>query len=208
MFRPGYIPPVVKNLLIINVLLFIFSQRAFMPDLHVFLDLFPPDTPLFKPYQLITYMFMHAGPGHIFFNMLGLWMFGSDIEQYWGPKKFLTFYLVCGVSAALAHLGIEYYRASLTGDINSMVPMLGASGALMGVLAAFGFMFPNRQLMLLFPPIPIKAKWFVIMYGAFDLYAGLANSGGDNVAHFAHLGGLVTGAIILLYWRQRGRLYN
>jgi membrane associated rhomboid family serine protease len=207
MFRPGYIQPVTKNLLIINVLLFIASRPFVFPQLREYLWLFPPGTDLFQPYQLITYMFMHFDFTHILFNMLALWMFGSDIEQYWGPKKFLTFYLVCGVGAALAHLGVEYYRMSDQG-VFAVSPMMGASGAIMGILAAFGFMFPNRQLLLLFPPIPMRAKYFVMLYGAFDLFAGLRNSPTDSVAHFAHLGGLLVGALILLFWRQRGRLYT
>jgi membrane associated rhomboid family serine protease len=192
--------PVTRNLLIINIIIF-FGTMLTGGTLYGLLALSPPDSHAFQPYQFVTYMFMHATIGHIFFNMLALWMFGSDIEQYWGPKKFLGFYLVCGICSALAYLGVNFYKGV-------HVPMSGASGAVMGILAAYGFMFPNRQLMLLFPPIPIRVKYMVIIIGVMDLYAGIANNPGDRVAHFAHLGGLLAGAIILLYWKQQGRLYN
>lgn len=201
MIGPGYITPIVKNLLIINALLFLATWVS-GGILYPYLALFPPGHEAFQPYQFITYMFMHGGLGHIFFNMFGLWMFGSDVEQYWGPKKFLTFYLATGIGAALIYLAVDLLRGAALGT------MVGASGALMGVLAAFGFMFPNRQLMLIFFPVPIKAKYFVMLYGAIDLYAGLRGSPGDNVAHFAHLGGLLTGLIFLLVWRQQGKLYT
>lgn len=202
-FRPRQfqeLPLVVKNLLIINVVLFIAKKAlASKIDLDMYLDLFPIGTPYFKPFQFITYMFMHADLGHIFLNMLALYMFGSILESIWGPKRFLNYYLLCGLGAAALQIGISYFN-------NQPSVLLGASGAVFGLLVAFAMMFPNTYLNLYFF-IPIKAKYLVIGYGLIELFSGFANQAGDNVAHFAHLGGLIVGAIIMLIWKRNRNFF-
>ena len=197
-FRPRQfqeIPPVVKNILIINVILFVAKELAGDKfNLDMYLDLFPVGTPYFKPYQFITYMFMHANLSHIFFNMLGVYMFGSILENIWGSKRFLNFYILCGLGAAALQLGISYYN-------NQFTILLGASGALFGLLVAFAMMFPNTYLNIYFL-IPVKAKYLVTAYGLFELVSGFLNREGDNIGHFAHLGGLVVGVIIMLIWKR------
>ncbi len=187
------IPMVVKNILIINVILF--AAKNFLPqtiDLDRCLDLFPVNSKEFMPHQFITYMFMHADISHIFLNMLGVYMFGSILENVWGSKRFLNFYLFCGLGAAGLQLAISYFN-------NEYSILLGASGSLFGLLVAFAMMFPNTELQLYFV-IPIKAKYLVIGYTLFELYNGFFAH--DNVAHFAHLGGLVVGVIIMLIWKR------
>jgi rhomboid-like protein len=174
----------------------------------------------FQPYQIATYMFAHSPttPLHIIFNMLILWMFGRTLENVWGAKRFLLFYLACGVGAAALHLGIQYFRAEqlldavLNNDqagaiarMGALAPALGASGAIMGVMAAFAYSFPNTELYIMFIPFPIKAKWAVLGYVAIDLFGGIANFTSDNIAHFAHLGGAITGFIILFIWNKTNR---
>lgn len=202
-FRPRQfqeLPLVVKNLLIINVVLFIAKKAlASKIDLDMYLDLFPIGTTYFKPFQFITYMFMHADLGHIFLNMLALYMFGSILESIWGPKRFLNYYLLCGLGAAALQIGISYFN-------NQSSVLLGASGAVFGLLVAFAMMFPNTYLNLYFF-IPIKAKYLVIGYGLIELFSGFANQAGDNVAHFAHLGGLIVGAIIMLIWKRNRNFF-
>lgn len=197
-FRPRQfqeIPPVVKNILIINVILFAAKELAGSQfNLDMYLDLSPIGTPYFKPYQFITYMFMHANLSHIFFNMLGVYMFGSILENIWGSKRFLNFYILCGLGAAALQLGISYYNDQYT-------ILLGASGALFGLLVAFAMMFPNTYLNIYFL-IPVKAKYLVTAYGLFELVSGFLNREGDNIGHFAHLGGLVVGVIIMLIWKR------
>ena len=203
--RPNNYPPIVKNLIIINVLVWI-AQLVFdkQYDLTDKLALYPINSDQFRPYQIATHMFAHAayGPGggpifyHILFNMFALWMFGRILENVWGGKRFLLFYLICGVGAAAIHLLVEY----LTGNGSEAV---GASGAIMGIFAAFAYLFPNTELFILFIPFPIKAKWAVIGMAAIDLFGGL--TGSDNVAHFAHLGGALTGIILVLIWNKTGR---
>jgi membrane associated rhomboid family serine protease len=187
------LPVVVKNILIINVVLFIarylLSEKI---DLDRYLDLFPIGTDEFKPHQFITYMFMHADLSHIFLNMLGVYMFGSILENIWGPKRFLNFYLLCGLGAASLQLAISAFN-------NQYTILLGASGAVFGLLVAFAMMFPNTELQLYFL-IPVKAKYLVIGYALFELYSGFFSY--DNVAHFAHLGGLAVGIIIMLIWKR------
>lgn len=203
MLRPGgYTTVVVKNLLIINALVFLAINVLNFGGLRELLVLYAPTNDNFSPYQFITYMFLHADFMHILFNMLGLWMFGSEIEYRLGPQKFLTYYIVCGLGAAALHFGLDY---AVQGESNSV--LLGASGAVFGLLAAYGMLFPNNIIMPLFPPIPMKAKYFVLIYGAIELFAGVRNVAGDNVAHFAHLGGAITGAILILIWKYRGDLY-
>lgn len=187
------IPVVVKNILIINVILF--AAKNFLPqaiDLDRYLDLFPVNSKEFMPHQFITYMFMHADVSHIFLNMLGVYMFGSILENVWGAKRFINFYLLCGLGAAGLQLAISYFN-------NEYTVLLGASGALFGLLVAFAMMFPNTELQLYFV-IPVKAKYLVIGYTLFELYNGFFAH--DNVAHFAHLGGLVVGVIIMLVWKR------
>lgn len=203
-FRPsrfGNIPVVTKNIIIINVILFI-SSRYILADkinLDIYLSLFDIGSPYFKPHQLITHMFMHADESHIFFNMFGLYMFGSILENVWGAKRFLNFYLLCGLGAALLQLGIDYYN-------NSNSVMLGASGAIFGLLAAFAMMFPNTMLHIYFM-FPIKAKYFVLIYAAAELFMGISPTQQDGIAHFAHLGGAAVGAIIVLLWKKNRNFF-
>ena len=203
-YRPTGLPPIVKNLIIINVLVWV-AQLIFDKtyDLTGMLALYPIGTPMFKPYQIATHMFTHAAYDekgqiilyHILFNMFGLWMFGRVLENVWGGKRFLLFYLSCGIGAAITHLAVQYFTGSYSAAV-------GASGAIMGIFAAFAYLFPNTELYLYFA-IPIKAKWAVLGLVAFDLYKGY--SGSDNVAHFAHLGGALTGFILVLIWNKTNR---
>jgi membrane associated rhomboid family serine protease len=278
-YRPSgfkLLPEVVKNLLIINGIFFLATvvlqrQGADLTDtlgLHYFAS------EKFRPYQLITYMFMHGSFAHIFFNMFALWMFGSAVENIWGGKKFLIYYLFCGFGAAVTHYAVVYFTLqpglefindyishpdfdklqtfinsdalksfqsqemvdhynNFTRKFNSMVNgdfkgamqlsvdymknfrsdylnapvVVGASGAVFGLLLAYGMMFPNSIIYIYFA-IPLKAKYFVIIYGLVELFSGVANIQGDNVAHFAHLGGLLFGALLILYWRAQNRRRN
>jgi membrane associated rhomboid family serine protease len=234
-YKPDNFPPIVKNLIIINVLVFIAQQLFKDQNLTEKIAMYPimPEqlyTILvtegiyqsyqgFMPYQVATHMFAHADTVHIAFNMFNLWMFGRILENVWGPKRFLLFYLLCGVGAAACHLAVQYFRCeellavvlnnpadprieSLKGAIGAA---LGASGAVMGILVAFGYLFPNTELFFMFIPIPIKAKWVVIGFAAIDVFGGVAKFSGDNIAHFAHLGGALTGFIIVLIWNKRNR---
>ena len=217
------IPTVTKNLLIINVLLFLITLvlEGYDIDLadYLGLHLFLADN--FNAAQLITYMFMHANFAHIFFNMFAVWMFGRILEQVWGPRRFLFFYLVCGIGAGLIQEVVQYvfylqelapYSGVNTGysiipmeEYLNMMTTVGASGAVYGILLAFGMLFPNER-MFIFPlPMPIKAKYFVIGYALIELFAGISNSSGDNVAHFAHLGGMLFGFILIMYWKKTNR---
>lgn len=155
-----------------------------------YIALYSYQSELFRPYQLVTHMFAHGGFMHILFNMYALWMFGSVLERVWGPKKFLIFYLVCGLAAGLAQM----FTMDLMGSA------VGASGAIMGLLAAFAYLFPNVQFYILPFPFPIKAKYMVAIYAAIDLFGGLHPGASDNIAHFAHLGGLVMGFILVIIW--------
>jgi len=194
-YKPDNFPPIVKNLIIINVLVFV-AQLVFR-DLTFYIGLWPVSFPLFRPYQIVTHMFSHSPNsfGHILFNMFALWMFGKILENVWGGKRFLFFYLACGIGAAAFHLLIQY----LTGGGSLTI---GASGAVMGVMVGFAYLFPNTEMFILFLPFPIKAKWVAIGYVAIDLFSGIANVAGDNVAHFAHLGGAITGFILVLLWNK------
>jgi len=273
------VPPVVKNLLIINGLMFlaayVFQQSIGFDFWEEFgLHYFSSDK--FHPYQIVTYMFMHGSISHIFFNMFAVWMFGTAIENVWGSKRFLTYYLLTGFGAALLHYGIIYLEISpvldqLQAIIDSPTPaavvefadsnsgisvlrrlkpqyydyfislknglirspedatlgnemslfmmkltemvkdgpnIVGASVSLFGILLAFGMMFPNMRLMLLFPPIPIKAKFLVIGYGVMELYSAFQNNPNDNVAHFAHLGGMLFGFLIIKFWEKTGQRWR
>jgi membrane associated rhomboid family serine protease len=267
------LPLVVKNLLIINGLFFLATwvfQNQYEIDLTNYLGLHYFSSQYFRPYQLITYMFMHGGFDHLFFNMFALWMFGNALENFWGPKRFLIFYMATGIGAALIYMGyqsFQYFRVDMAvndflnnpipeeyyslvkkyfssyldipqnqseidlfvsqwshdlgnkmysqhalNDINQLVsfqkdnPMIGASGAVFGILLAFGMLFPNTLLYVYFL-IPIKAKWFVILYGVAELYSGIANNPGDNVAHFAHLGGMLIGFVLIKYWQKKNKSF-
>lgn len=216
----GMLPTVTKNLLIINGIIwlaqFVLLRRSDI-DLTQFFGLHFPASDYFRIYQLVTYMFLHDpfSISHVFFNMFALFMFGRTLEQVWGPKRFLTYYMVTGIGAGLIQLLVLYIRiqAVIPPEMFSMVNSVtvGASGAVFGILLAFGMLFPNAQLFIIPFPFPIKAKWFVIGYGLLELVFGVANRTGDNVAHFAHLGGMIFGIIMILYWRrkdkQHGRYY-
>ena len=231
------IPPVVKNLILINVIMLIAMYTAagvFNFDLNAALGLYFPKSANFKPYQIITHMFMHGGLAHIFFNMFALFMFGRVLEAVWGPRRFFVYYFVSGLGAALTHeavIGIQYAKlvGSISpdhlqmvldqgadiwqqghnfsdpnmGQLNALlnIPTVGASGAVFGILLAFGVLFPNTQLMLLFPPIPIKAKWLVIAYGGLELYLAITQPG-SGIAHAAHVGGMLFGYILIRIWKK------
>ena len=239
--RFSILPPVVKNLLIINALFFL-ATLAFNNFLHIdlsnYLGLHYFQSELFYPYQLFTYMFMHGGMGHIFFNMFALWMFGSTIENYWGGRKFLIYYLITGIGAGLTQEAIcairiqeviaqmspeaielvkeqglsilqqqKNYADSLMRNYNLLLNSVtvGASGSVYGLLLAFGMIFPNALIYVYFL-FPIKAKWFVIIFGAIELFYGIRGTD-DGIAHFAHLGGMIFGLILILLWRKRNRNY-
>ena len=258
-FRPSrfeVLPLVVKNLLIINGLVFLGSfayENFYHSDLSDLLALRYITSPDFKPYQLITHMFMHANFMHLFSNMFSLWMFGSVLENVWGPKRFLIFYMICGLGGALCHMvatGFELHQMDvafkfflshpdqeqfmvllkkypppyeLSTALNGVTNIheaihftmqlyrvyentgaVGASGAVFGVLVGFGMLFPNTVLYMIFIPIPIKAKYFVIFYAAFELYAGISGTEA-GVAHFAHLGGAALGFILVKLWNKSNR---
>lgn len=268
------LPPVVKNLLIINVLLFVatISLGGLGINLYDILGLHLIGSEKFQVFQFITYMFMHGDLRHIFFNMFAVWMFGNAIENYWGSKKFLTYYILTGIGAGIIHYLIVYFvdmgplfgsindfmatqspealdefvsqfkssyrgmpahvesaiTSFLAGDtspkyvgsivqfmgevkqyaINNQPGLVGASGSLFGILLAFGMLFPNSEIMLIFIPIPIKAKYFVLGYGLIELVSGLQNNPGDNVAHFAHLGGMLVGFILIKFWQRNNKFYQ
>ena len=216
------LPPITKNLLIINVLCYfgIIVAHRYGLDLDSVLGLHFFLASDFKLYQLFTYMFMHANLEHIFFNMFAVWMFGRTLEMVFGSKRFLTYYLVCGIGAGIVQEVIQYvfYATELVryDSVNigvEIVPMaeylnlmttVGASGAVYGILLAFGMLFPNSQ-MFVFPlPFPIKAKFFVIGYAVIELFLGLGQTG-DGVAHFAHLGGMIFGFLLIMYWRKKSK---
>ena len=230
-------PPVVKNLIIINVVMLLLTELLKVMsgvNLNGILGLYFPKSEFFRTWQVVTHMFMHGGFVHLLFNMFALWMFGRILEQVWGPKRFLLYYLVTGLGAAFffelvqwiqynkvmdllspEQLQYVYDRGSATismnqnfsdpamGKLNSIlnVPVVGASGAVYGVLLAFGVLFPNTQLMFIFPPIPVRAKYVVIGYAAIELYLAIT-SPGSNIAHAAHLGGMIFGYIMIRYWRK------
>lgn len=207
------IPTVTKNLVAINILMFIATlvNENFMVANFA---MFYPASPFFKPWQILTHMFMHGGFWHIFFNMYSLLMFGSILERSLGPKKFLIFYFVTGLGAAALHTGVEWMQARVfiaNGAVNAyqallMTPTLGASGAIYGVLIGFAMLYPQAQLMLIFPPIPVKAKWLVVIFAVIELFSGI-NGIQDGVAHFAHLGGMLFGWLLIRWWRKHGKLY-
>lgn len=231
------LPPVVKNIIMLNIVMLLAyyaAQRVFGVDLNSILGLYFPKSDQFMPVQIITHIFMHGGFWHLFFNMYALFIFGQVLESTWGPKRFLVYYLVCGLGAALTHetvIAFQYASVASKLDASSLemvlnegtqlfrqgqgfsdpnmlklqmilnTPTVGASGAVFGILLAFGVLFPNTQLMLLFPPLPIKAKYFVMAYGALELWMAITQPG-SNIAHAAHLGGMFFGYILIRYWRK------
>ena len=231
------LPPVVKNIIMLNIVMLLAyyaAQRVFGVDLNSILGLYFPKSDQFMPLQIITHIFMHGGFWHLFFNMYALFIFGQVLESTWGPKRFLVYYLVCGLGAALTHeivIAFQYASVASKLDASSLemvlnegtqlfrqgqgfsdpnmlklqmilnTPTVGASGAVFGILLAFGVLFPNTQLMLLFPPLPIKAKYFVMGYGALELWMAITQPG-SNIAHAAHIGGMLFGYILIRYWRK------
>ncbi len=262
-----FLPQAVKNLLIVNGLFYLATlvfESTFQISLIKVLGLHYWTSPDFEIYQIISHMFMHGGFYHLFSNMFALWMFGVALEQVWGPKRFVFFYIFTALGAAFLHqlvLGIEYYHINnvfdafkdsptvenmlntakalgakfdttyiaylkstynegivgageatgITQQLNGLlitrlsIPTVGASGAVFGILIAFALYYPNTELFLLFIPIPIKAKYFVGIYAAMELYLGIQNNPGDNIAHFAHLGGALFGFILVKYWNKNNR---
>ncbi|MEC7654028.1 MAG: rhomboid family intramembrane serine protease [Bacteroidota bacterium] len=196
--------PVVKNLVIINVLVFL-AQSA-MPKLEPLLMGHYPLSANFEPWQVITHMFMHGSLTHIFFNMFALVVFGSALERAWGSKRFLQYYMLCGIGAFFiyeATVGYEVFQLTDSISFEGLAGrVVGASGCVYGLLLGFGMLFPNTELILLFPPIPIKAKYFVIIYGLIELSLAMSNSPGDNVAHVAHLGGMLFGFLLIKQWQN------
>ena len=193
------VPKAVKHIILINACMLVLS----ILDGHMMDRLFAlnPIAFIYKPWQLVTYMFMHGSIGHLFFNMYTLYIFGSVLENIWGTKKFLTFYFITGIGAGLFNILVQH----LTGDYALMV---GASGAIYGILMGYAMLYPDSVLTLIFPPISMKAKWFVLIFAGLELLLGISNSPRDNVAHFAHLGGLIFAFILLMFWKKRHRLYG
>jgi membrane associated rhomboid family serine protease len=188
--------PVVKNLIILNIIAFAAQKIITHIDITGLGSLHHYNSTAFRPYQLVTHMFLHDpfGFGHILFNMFGLFVFGSMLERFWGSKRFLFFYLTCGIGAGFAQLFFGGYGMAM-----------GASGAIMGLMAAFAYLFPNTELMLMLIPFPVKAKYVIPVFILIDLFGGLYTIPGDNVAHFAHLGGAVVGFLIVLYWNKTNK---
>ena len=214
------IPTAVKNIIIINVMIMIMTSlnEEFMVEKFA---LFYPTSPFFHWWQPVTHMFMHGGFWHLFFNMYTLYIFGSVLERVWGPKKFLIFYFVTGLGAAAIHTGVEWiqmqgwlaqaaegsHSALMAIHSLKMTPTVGASGAIYGVLMGYAMLYPDSILTLIFPPISLKAKWFVLIFAAIELLTGVTGTGG-GIAHFAHLGGLIFGYILIRVWKKRGCLYS
>jgi len=229
-------PPVVKNLIIINVVVFVLTMllgRSGLINLNGLLGMFYVQSPIFKPWQIVTHMFMHGSLFHIFFNMWALWIFGKTLESVWGGQRFLIYFFVTGIGAAFLHQyvmylelapAIETVKAQYNFDTITYerlrelassnpglyqalrTPTVGASGAVFGILLAFGMLFPNTPLFIIPFPFPIKAKWLVIGYGALELYLGVTQSG-SNIAHFAHLGGMIFGFILIKYWNKNSNRF-
>ncbi|MDR2652413.1 MAG: rhomboid family intramembrane serine protease [Prevotellaceae bacterium] len=225
--------PVVTNIIIINVLMLMASNIF---DLSSF-ALFYPSSPFFQPYQFVTHMFMHGGFFHLLFNMYALWMFGKILEKVWGSQRFFIYYFATGLGAAAFYTLVNYFQMSSiqshidpslidamksyleTGkelvDQDSYIktwysimnPVVGASGAVFGVLLGFGMLFPNTVLRLLFPPVALKAKYFVMIYGAIELYLAINNPVGGGIAHTAHLGGMIFGFILIKIWRKKRNIF-
>ena len=214
------IPTAIKHIIIINVLMMLLTlmRENFMYETFA---LFYPTSPFFHWWQPVTHMFMHGGFWHLFFNMYTLFIFGSVLERVWGTKKFLVFYFVTGLGAALVHTGVEWVQmqsliskaaegsSAAMASIHAMkmTPTVGASGAIYGVLMGYAMLYPDSVLTLIFPPISLKAKWFVLIFAAIELLTGVTGTGG-GIAHFAHLGGLIFGFLLMWYWKKNNTLYS
>lgn len=217
--------PIVLNLIIINALVF-FAQSAFGGSsilvggseesnrVYELFALHHYKSTFFRPYQIVTHMFMHGSIFHLLFNMLALWMFGTMLERIWGPKRFLIFYLICGLGAALTQMASYAYDFahvdySNTDSMSYLMAQysstVGASGAIMGLLAAFGYLFPNTKLFIMPIPVPVKAKWAILGIIALDVFGGVSKTQNDNIAHFAHIGGALVGFLIVLYWNKTNK---
>ena len=216
-------PVAVKNIIIVNIVMLVVTMLN-RPLMYEKFALWFPASPFFEWWQPVTHMFMHSDFFHLFFNMYALYIFGSVLERVWGPKKFLLFYFVTGLGAALVHTGVQWieYQSALDmlqsalqpaeSDIMAVrniifVPTVGASGAVYGVLLGFAMLYPDTILRLWFPPIALKAKWLVIIFGAIEIVLGITSTGA-GIAHFAHLGGLIFGFILLMYWKKTRNLYG
>jgi len=222
------IPPVVKNLLIINVLFFvakwIFEQQGV--PVTEYLAVFYFDSPFFKIWQPITYMFMHANTFHIFFNMFALYSFGGILEAHWGGKRFINFYLITGLGALALQWAVQAFEVYqvMGSPVNSIAaiqalndptvfgiyggPMVGASGAIFGLLVAFAMLYPNIEMYIMFIPVPVKAKYIIPVYIVIELFLGVGKFSGDSVAHFAHLGGALIGFLLVKFWRNKNTFYD
>lgn len=192
------VPSAVRHIILIctGMMVLTFLNEPLMTRLFAL----NPVTFVTRPWQLVTYMFMHGGLGHLFFNMYTLYIFGSVLERVWGTRKFLLFYFVTGIGAALVHILVQY----LTG---SFALTVGASGAIYGILMGYAMLYPDSVLTLIFPPVSMKAKWFVLIFAGIELLLGITGTQA-GVAHFAHLGGLVFGYLLMLFWKKRHRLYS
>ena len=216
----GSIPTATRNIIIINVLVMIMTSLNGNMMYEKF-ALFYPTSPFFRWWQPVTHMFMHGGFWHLFFNMYTLYFFGRVLEERWGAKKFLIFYFVTGIGAALVHTGVEWIQmhhwmgqvaeGSMAAQAKihalKMTPTVGASGAIYGVLMGFAMLYPDAILSLIFPPVSMKAKWFVLIFGGIELLTGITGVGG-GIAHFAHLGGLIFGYLLIIYWKKKRTLYG
>jgi membrane associated rhomboid family serine protease len=214
------IPTAVKNIIIINVLVMIMISlnEEFMIEKFA---LFYPTSPFFHWWQPVTHMFMHGGFFHLLFNMYTLFIFGSVLERVWGPKKFLIFYFATGLGAAAIHTGVEWIQmqswiaqaaegtqsALMAIHTMKMTPTVGASGAIYGVLMGYAMLYPDSMLTLVLPPVSLKAKWFVLIFAGIELLTGITGTAG-GIAHFAHLGGLIFGYVLIRVWKKRGHLYS
>ena len=214
------IPVATRNIIVINVLVWImcYLNKGFMYETF---SLFYPTSPFFHWWQPVTHMFMHGGFWHLFFNMYTLYMFGRVLEDRWGARKFLIFYFVTGLGAALVHTGVEWIQmqswmsqvaeGSMAAQAKihalKMTPTVGASGAIYGILMGFAMLYPDVRMGLVFPPVYMKAKWFVLIFGAIELLTGITGVGG-GIAHFAHIGGLIFGYLLIMYWKKKHTLYG
>jgi membrane associated rhomboid family serine protease len=247
-YRPSgfnMLPPVIKNLLIINILFYLATiglNSAFGFNMVKYLGLHYPASSDFGVWQIVSYMFMHSPTSitHVLFNMFALWMFGNTLENVWGSKRFLNYYLITGIGAGMVQIFVAWlrvksaevgmdpqqiamvlqegadvlsrgmnYQDEAMRNLNAIIntPTVGASGAVFGILLAFGMMFPNSLIYVYFA-FPIKAKYFVMIYGALELFSGISNNASDNVAHFAHLGGMLFGFLLIMFWKKKGMLYE
>lgn len=198
------VPQAVKSLIIINVLAWIMTSLDKGGIIFSYCSLYPGSGNVlpvwYRPWTFVTYMFLHGGFAHLFFNMYALFLFGSVLERVWGTRKFLFYYFATGIGAGMIHIVVQM----LTGDF---APTVGASGAIFGLLLGYAMLYPDTVMGLIFPPVRMKAKWFVLIYAAIELLLGVSGAQ-SGVAHFAHLGGLLVGLAIMLYWKRKGRLYS